>query len=362
MQIACTKKLADELGRPLSAPVDTSPLYSWRANLVQLGHRKAVVVMCDQNQYVAVLYGITAKHYANLDWLILDAIRHTMLKQRLNPEIVERYLSGCGPISYVKNTGSSGTARLTKASQRAAIAMHVTMRHDNKMDALGVFANHEPVGITGEFYHPEDRMAEDLKAFGIEPIYKYRAFELTATLELLHSECSRDLIIPADITFFQLHRLMQAAFAWRDFHEFDFKVLDDNCDEDTPAAILVRDEESLEYEKDARLAAAVPIAEYLPEHKHLLYTYDFGDDWRHHIKMTGVIEAYTGAYPVCVSGVGNAPPEDVGGKYGYADYLEIMANKKHPEYAQAKAWSDRSLYYGFDLKSVNWKMSNAMMW
>ena len=33
-----------------------------------------------------------------------------------------------------------------------------------------------------------------------------------------------------------------------------------------------------------------------------------------------------------------APPEDCGGSWGYHDLLEILNNKRHPEYHDMKDW------------------------
>ncbi len=45
-----------------------------------------------------------------------------------------------------------------------------------------------------------------------------------------------------------------------------------------------------------------------------------------------VIDDYPTNYPVCLEGSGDAPPEDVGGKTGYEDFVNAMADKNHPEH------------------------------
>ena len=39
-----------------------------------------------------------------------------------------------------------------------------------------------------------------------------------------------------------------------------------------------------------------------------------------------------GAYPRCVAGAGACPPEDVGGTYGYAEFLKVIRDARHPEH------------------------------
>ena len=61
--------------------------------------------------------------------------------------------------------------------------------------------------------------------------------------------------------------------------------------------------------------------------KKFSYTYDFGDDWSHHIQIKG-IEKQNPAYPYprCLEGAGVAPPEDCGGIPGY----ESLRSGDHP--------------------------------
>ena len=67
--------------------------------------------------------------------------------------------------------------------------------------------------------------------------------------------------------------------------------------------------------------------------------YDFGDDWRHTLTYEGTWPAQPGrAYPACVAGARACPPEDVGGVHGFAEFLEAVANPKHPEHAECLTW------------------------
>ena len=61
----------------------------------------------------------------------------------------------------------------------------------------------------------------------------------------------------------------------------------------------------------------------------LRYLYDMGDDWEHEIEFVGINEAYTSATPCCIMGVGDAPPEDVGGIGGYAEFRKILSDPEH---------------------------------
>jgi len=59
----------------------------------------------------------------------------------------------------------------------------------------------------------------------------------------------------------------------------------------------------------------------------MLYTYDFGDDWRHEI----VVEALGELVPQasCLAGERACPPEDCKGPWGYAEML-VAVNDPMP--------------------------------
>jgi Plasmid pRiA4b ORF-3-like protein. len=69
------------------------------------------------------------------------------------------------------------------------------------------------------------------------------------------------------------------------------------------------------------------------------YVYDFGDDWRHDIVVEKVLDPDEGIkYPVCIGGKRNCPPEDVGGPWGYEDFLEAIQDPQHPEHESMLEW------------------------
>jgi hypothetical protein len=56
--------------------------------------------------------------------------------------------------------------------------------------------------------------------------------------------------------------------------------------------------------------------------KTLHYIYDFGDGWKHTIKIEQLTDPEPGAlYPRLIAATGRCPPEDCGGPWGYAGRL-----------------------------------------
>ena len=63
----------------------------------------------------------------------------------------------------------------------------------------------------------------------------------------------------------------------------------------------------------------------------ITYTYDFGDDWVHTIRITDIRQGEPGiGYPRYIAGERNGPPEDCGGVPGFYDVLGNCINCTAP--------------------------------
>ena len=68
--------------------------------------------------------------------------------------------------------------------------------------------------------------------------------------------------------------------------------------------------------------------------------YDFGDNWQHEVVFEGCLRAEAEQrYPVCLEGERSCPLEDVGGVWGYADFLEALADPNHEQNEDFKDWA-----------------------
>jgi Plasmid pRiA4b ORF-3-like protein len=69
------------------------------------------------------------------------------------------------------------------------------------------------------------------------------------------------------------------------------------------------------------------------------YEYDFGDCWQHEVLFEGCVRAERAkGYPLCLEGARACPPEDVGGTWGYEEYLEAMADPEHERHEECMGW------------------------
>ena len=84
-----------------------------------------------------------------------------------------------------------------------------------------------------------------------------------------------------------------------------------------------------------------------------------GDNWDHTIQLEKVLPAEAGVrYPRCVAGKRACPPEDCGGPWGYADFLNAIQNPGHENHADMVEWIGGSFDpEAFDPEAVNRRLA-----
>ena len=64
-------------------------------------------------------------------------------------------------------------------------------------------------------------------------------------------------------------------------------------------------------------------------------------------------------YPVCLTGKRACPPEDCGGIWGYASFLDAIQDPQHPEHEEMLEWVGGEFEpEAFDLDEVNRELQN----
>jgi hypothetical protein len=70
--------------------------------------------------------------------------------------------------------------------------------------------------------------------------------------------------------------------------------------------------------------------------KTLRYIYDFGDGWKHTIKIEQLTDPELAVlYPRLIAATGRCRPEDCGGPWGYAEFLDAISDPGHERHADA---------------------------
>ena len=161
---------------------------------------------------------------------------------------------------------------------------------------------------------------------------------LKITLDDVKPAVIRRVEVPVSITLNTLHEMIQAIMPWENshLHAFYLRLIDgprwappSPLDDDFDVGIKTRD--------STRTKFAEVLAE--PNFKVLRYNYDFGDDWRHTIKVERRFSAeLRDEFPKLIDAKGRCPPENCGGPWGYAEILDAISDPRNKRRSEFRRW------------------------
>ncbi len=170
-------------------------------------------------------------------------------------------------------------------------------------------------------------------------------YQIKVTLKGSKPPIWRRMQVTSATTLAQLHRILQRVMGWEGYHLYQFVV----------GGMEYGDPRMLE-EREGEDARRVTLASLVRGEKaKFLYEYDFGDSWDHELLIEKVLPCEAGKYyPVCLTGKRACPPEDCGGIWGYASFLDAIQDPQHPEHEAMLEWVGGEFDPdAFDLDEVN---------
>ncbi len=362
MNLQSTKKLLEELKTNPCSLQDEEPLFSWHANLLNINHRKCLLMMNDKTRYSILLYGMKAPDFKNAPNIIMDAIKDALQDEGIREDIITEYLSDAGKPVFGKTTSRGILTQLAQAAYLANCFSRTFKTGKLVQTGFNLYMGSYLFTISKELEYPIEVLLPELeKRYGKgKPVVQERAFQFLITLQLDKHKVWRRVIVPAGITFRKLHHIIQDAMGWKDSHLHEFTIIKD----DKPIASITCDEETMHdtarMGHTAELDDQTLLAEYFPEYNQFIYLYDFGDDWEHRVLLEKIQDDYPYNYPICIEGEGACPPEDVGGETGFEDFLAAYNNPKHSGHKEAVEWA--GIYNDqFDCRGVNFDLRYALI-
>ena len=173
-------------------------------------------------------------------------------------------------------------------------------------------------------------------------------YQIKVTLEGSKPPVWRRVQVPMDISLRKLHKILQAVMGWETCHLHEFVVGREHFGEPGPEYGF-----EMKDDKKIRLHQAAP-----RNGDRFAYVYDFGDGWRHELKVEKIaLPEPCAPYPILFGGERACPPEDCGGIGGYAGFLEAIQNADHEEHDRMLEWIGGSFDpESFDADEVNQRL------
>jgi hypothetical protein len=172
-----------------------------------------------------------------------------------------------------------------------------------------------------------------------------RVYQFKITLLDSHPPIWRRIQVK-DCTLDKLHEHIQTAMGWTNSHLNHFRLGEQLYGD---PMLMEENFEDMGYQD----STTTKISAILPRDGRRFrfrYEYDFGDSWDHEILFEGIVRAEPRRkYPLCLEGARACPPEDVGGVWGYADFVEAIRNPEHEQHEEMREWVGRR----FDPEAFN---------
>jgi hypothetical protein len=164
--------------------------------------------------------------------------------------------------------------------------------------------------------------------------YRSRSiYQLHIQLEEIEPAIWRRISVPGKISLTHLHRLLQLAMGWENYHLHLFTIGGVQYGEPDPEYA----DEGIQIKHD-RYASVRDVLR--TEGMRFRYDYNFGDDWRHDVLVERIelLEGEDWVAPRCLDGKRAGPPEDCGGVSGYYELLEALRDPRHHDHERLRTW------------------------
>jgi hypothetical protein len=157
----------------------------------------------------------------------------------------------------------------------------------------------------------------------------------------------RRIELPASMTLEDLHGIIQILMGWADYHLHHFQLGASMYGVPSP------DDSEMNDGRKVKLSTLL-----VDNERVFQYLYDYGDCWCCIVVLEAIVPMVTGVvYPRVVEGGRRGPPEDVGGPWGYDEFLEAIAHPKHARHTELLEWCGGDFDpKEFDVDAINGRL------
>ena len=177
-------------------------------------------------------------------------------------------------------------------------------------------------------------------------------YQIKVTLVGIKPPIWRRLIVKDSIKLDQLHSVLQVTMGWFNYHLHQYIVGKSYIGRPDP-----------DFDMDVTDERKVYLQDIISNPKdNFVYAYDFGDGWEHKVVLEKILPLDFSESPLVVKGKKACPPEDCGGIWGYADFLDAIQNSKNEEHESMLEWVGGEFDPDeFDVNFINEKLNDLKL-
>lgn len=356
----------------------TDDFFCWHANIITTGRRKTLVFVNNSTRLAVICYRLKPFVYKKMSEYLTAGIQNLFSTLGVRPEMIEQYLQEAGETQITSSGTRSQIARMNKIVEE--VLWHSAFFREDQEFQTGVSVELAdiPAGKNKGYFIPQRKLYEELcritgipaDAKHLDQVRSCKSLVLRITLDLEKYKIYRVIEAPAYAKFYQLHKAIQKAFGWFDYHLHNFTFYENEVVSGkhrmyygTKRQIVITD-----YQDPEAQAYFEPEDQKLYSDRHLMlcdvfknrsscvYSYDFGDDWEHVITVERRKEKGGSTRFVLLEKEGERPPEDVGGEVGFEEYMRIINDPEDPEYESMKLWAEGTRAKPETIEEINKKL------
>lgn len=320
--------------------------YMWHVTVEFYDKKRLFVFTHVTTSYTLIFYGLKTKHLKNIKLFFKESLKKALIFDGFTPTAADAFLEHQGSVSFGKTNNRSIISNTTQRKFSA----YGFLDHINIDDVFQKITSHRINQMLGIGYKTPRELMEELIQTLLDVTSSHVGYELDITINLENENVMRRVIVPNYYTLDDLHIVIQKVFGWKNMHLHEFINLKSNKSF-TP---LYDDIDGFEHSFNSK---SISLDQAFDTFDEWVYTYDFGDDWKHHIFCRMSIHQKDPIRSLCTHFEGENIPEDVGGITGYQSFKAIMKNKNHNDYRFYKNWLTEIEYEPFDHLFVNMSLT-----
>ena len=380
MLIHCTKKVLDaaritDTGNdPDYADLtDKDLLFSWHANVVTIDRRKVLFFVNDLTGISVLFYRPKAADYRHLEAILTEGVTALMKELGFREDEIQRYLEDDYRSGIYKTVNRSIVGRLNAFGDELYWRVCDSFESDYGLQINAMIeAAHDIQRFDREYDCRYERFVAAISGLygdgNKESVLDLRSYILKIRIDLERHDVYRIVEVPANLTFHDLHRAIIEMFDWSGCHCHSFDVIEGDLHTPGPRYVMPikttiydgdnpPDDELMGSDRAYLSDRTVILSDVFQTEDWCIYTYDFGDNWEHTITVEERKETGGSDRIRVIEANGQRPPEDVGGEYGYEEYLRIISDPDDPDHESAVQWGEEANPEELSLEDMNLRLS-----